>query len=275
MLIRILALIFVVSCSSSKPTPYKKEHKKEGYFDSTFEELRVARFKANSYTKKNKAELFAEFRAIENCRAENKKANIIDIFDKTEEKIVTRTSGTNWGPSYGFGSYPYYSRYPGFGYGVGIDMSTSSGTMWNEKVAYPNLEVYYECRDKIYRPQILLKEIDSEQMKLLVKDLKGGLQVEKIPDISPNHKKIDLGDIILKANGKRIEKVYELVRLFDTADSTVTLSILREGRPLMAKVTAVDVTADVEKTEQEIISKVCSKKKDEDQKDLKASPLCK
>jgi len=30
MLIRILALILVVSCSTTKPTPYKKEHKKEG-----------------------------------------------------------------------------------------------------------------------------------------------------------------------------------------------------------------------------------------------------
>lgn len=272
MLIRILALIFVVSCSSSKPTPYKKEHKKEGYLDSTFEELKVSRFRANSYTKKEKAELYAEFRAIENCRAENKRANIIDIFDKTEEKVVTRTSGTNWGPSYGFGSYPYYSRYPG--YGFGIDMSTASGTIWNEKLAYPNLEVYYECRDKIFRPQILMKEISAEQMKLLVKDLKGGLQVEKIPDTSPNIKKIELGDIILKANGKRIEKVYELVRLFDTADSVVTVSILREGRPLTAKITSIDVTADVDKTEQEIITKVCSKKKDDDQKDLKSSQLC-
>ena len=238
--------------------------------------MKVARFKANSYTKKEKAELFAEFRAIENCReTENKRANIIDIFDKTEEKIVTRTSGTNWGPSYGFGSYPYYSRYPGYGYGVGIDMSTSSGTMWNEKVAYPNLEVYYECRDKIFRPQILFKEINAETMKLLVKDLKGGLQVEKLPETSPNHKKIELGDIVLKANGKRIEKVFELVRLFDSADSKVTLSILREGRPLTAKVTAVDVTTEVDKTEQDIISKVCSMKKDDDQKLLKSSPLCK
>jgi len=273
MLIRFLALIFIVSCSTSKPTPYKKEQKKEGYRDDTFEELKVSRFKANSYTKKDKAELYAEFRAIEYCReSENKHANIIDIFDKTEEKIVTRTSGTNWGPSYGFGSYPYYSRYPG--YGFGIDMSTTSGTMWNEKLAYPNMEVYYECRERIYRPQILMKEISAEQMKLLVKDLKGGMQVEKIPDTSPNLKKIELGDIILKANGKRIEKVYELVRLFDTKDSIVTLSILREGRPVIAKISAVDVTSEVDKTETEIIQKVCHDKKDEDQKLLKSSKLC-
>jgi hypothetical protein len=273
MLIRLLVLILFVSCSTSKPTPYQHEKKKEGYHDGDFEELKVASFKANSYTKKEIAERYAEFRAIEKCRETDKKhANIIDIYDKTVEKTVTRTTGTNWGPSYGYGMYPYYSRYSSVGFGVGY--STVSGTSWDEKLVYPIMEVYYNCSDKIYRPLIIMKEISAEQMKLLVKDLKGGLQVQKIEEKSPNLKKIELGDIILKANGKRIERVYELIRLFDGKDSVVTLSILREGRPLMTKITANDVTADVETKEQEIIQKVCHDKKDEDQKVLKSRKIC-
>lgn len=273
MLIRIMALIFVVSCSSTKPTPYQKEKKKEGYYDSTFEELKVARFKANTYTKREKAQRYAEFRAIESClESENKHANIIDIFDKTIEKEVTRTSGTNWGPSYGVGMYPYYSRYSNFGFGVG--MSTTSGTAWNEKLIYPIIEVYYNCRERIFRPQIFMKEISSEQMKLLVKDLKGALQVEKLPDESSNAKNIELGDLILKANGKRIEKIHELIRLFDSKDSIVTISLLREGQPVMTKISAVDVTDEVDKTEKEIIQKVCKEKKNKHQELLKQRKIC-
>jgi hypothetical protein len=273
MIIHFLSLIFLFSCSSSKPTPFKKEEKKEGYRDETYEELKIARFKANRFTKKEQARLYAEFRAIENCHmTENKHANMLDIFDKSIEQIVTKTSGSNWGPSYGFGSYPYYSRYPG--YGVGIDVIASSGTIWNEKVAYPIMEVYYNCRDFIFRPKILFKEISPEQMDILVKDFMGGMQVEKVCETSPNFKKVQKGDVILKANGKRIEKVYELVRLFETKDSVVILSILREGRPLRIKISAIDVTSDAVKTESEIITKVCKNKKNHDQKYLRFNKLC-
>lgn len=271
--VRILILLFViVSCSSSKPTPYQKEKKHEGYHDAAFEDLGVASFKGNSYTKREVAKKFAEFRAIEMCKEQQKHANIIDVFDKTVEKDVVRTTGSSWGPSYGYGygMYPYYSRYPGFGFG--IDYNTMSGTSWSEKLIYPDLEVYYNCREKIYRPQVFMKEVSAEQMKLLVKDLKGALQVEKIGDKSPNEKKIELGDIILKADGRRIEKVFELIRLFDSKESIVKLSILREGQPITAKITAKDVTDEVDTTEKQIIQDVCKHKDKEEH--LKQVKLC-
>lgn len=273
MLFRIFILLFVVtSCSSSKPTPYQKEKKKLGYNDKTFEDLDVSTFKANSYTKRGTAQRFAEFRAIERCREKNKIANIIDVFDKTVEKDVVRTTGSSWGPSYGYGfGYPYYSRYPGFGFG--IDYSTVSGTSWNEKLVYPVIEVLYNCRDHIYRPKFFVKEVSAEQMKLLVKDLKGALQIEKFGENCPNEKKLELGDIILKANGRRIEKVYELIRLFTDKDTVVTVSLLREGQPVMTKITGADVTDEVKQTEQQIIKDVCKNK--DKQEELKERNLCK
>lgn len=152
-------------------------------------------------------------------------------------------------------------------------MNTVSGTSWNEKLVYPIIEIYYNCRDKIFRPQILMKEISDEQMKLLVKDLKGALQVEKLVEKSPNEGKVEMGDIILKANGKRIEKVYELIQLFDQKNDVVTLSILREGKAITTKITAIDVTDEVIKTEDSIVTSVCDQK--EKQEKLKKRELCK
>ena len=261
MISRLLILFIVAGCSTSKPTPYQKEKKKEGFQDRTIDGLQVSSFKGNSYTKKEDAQLYAQFRAIEQCRgSENKIANIIDIFDKTVEKDYVRSTGGGWGPSY-FGtyypySYPYYSR---SSIGIGMSYNTMSTNSWNEKLIYPVIEVYYTCADLVLRPQLILKEISADDMKHLVKDIKGALQVESILENSPNKSAVELGDIILKANGKRIEKVYELIRLFDKDNKEASILLLREGKRIVAKLRSVDVTEDVEKTETAIIKNVCDK----------------
>lgn len=266
-----LVLLLIAGCAS-KPTPYQKEKKQEGFTDGGFEGLSVARFRGNSYTKKDKAQTFAEFRAIQVCsETENKHANIIDVFDKTIQKNIIRSSGSGWGPSYGMGMYPYYSRYSSFGFGVGFN--TVSTNSWNETLIYPVMEVYYTCSDKIIRPEIVFKEISAEDMKHLVKDVKGAIQVESIPEISPNTKAVERGDIILKANGKRIEKVYELIRLFVTQESEISVQILREGERVISKLKGKDVTSEVEKTEKDIVTRVCGEK-DKHEK-LKKVSLCK
>jgi len=271
-MLRAFIILFIITgCASTKPTAYKKEKKHEGFSDDSFEDLKIARFKGNSYTKKELAQKYAEFRAIENCSPEQKHANMIDIFDKTIQKEVTRTSGTNWGPSSYFGMYPYYSRYSSFGIGAGF--STISANSWNETLVYPIIEVYYSCAEKIMRPDIIFKEISTQDMKHLVKDVKGAIQVDKIQDNSLNKTAVEVGDIILKANGKRVEKVYELIRLFTAHNPDVTVQILRDGERVVAKMHGRDVTSEIVKAEQEIIQKVCSDKKDQDH--LKTNALCK
>lgn len=274
MISRVLVLLLIASCSSTKPTPYQKEKKKQGYRDTTFEELKVASFKGNSYTKKDKAQLYAEFRAIENClhNEEDKRANIIDIFDKTVQKEITRSSGSAWGPSY-FGMYPYYSRYSSFGLSAGFN--TINTNSWSETVIFPHIEVYYTCSSSVYRPQVIFKELSAEQIKHLVKDVKGAIQVEKINSGSPNIKSLEPGDIILKANGKRIEKVFELIRMFSKDMREVSVQLLREGDRSVAKISSVDITPEVEKTEKDIIHKVCKEKDEKLQKELKDKTLCK
>lgn len=273
MVVRIFILALLTACASSRPTPYQKEKKKQGYRDQSLEDLRVASFRGNAYTKKDRASLFAEFRAIENCQeGERKHANIIDISDKTVAKEITRSSGGVWGPSFYGGMYPYYSRHSSFG--VGIDYSSVNTQSWNETLLFPYIEIYYTCSDKIYRPQVHFKELSAEQVKHLIKDVKGGLQVEKILDSSPNKETVQVGDIILKANGRRVEKIFELIRLFNENHDVVTLQILREGHRVNSKLLSVEVTSEVAKAERSIIQKVCSYKTDKYQKALKERPIC-
>lgn len=268
----ILALVLIASCSTTKPTPYQKEKKKQGYRDTTFEELKVASFKGNNYTRKDKAQLYAQFRAIESCLSdENTHANIIDIFDKTIQKEITRSSGSSWGPSY-YGMYPYYSRYSSFGLSAGFN--TINTNSWSETLVFPVIEIYYTCSEFVYRPQVIFKELTADEIKHLVKDVKGAIQVEKILENSPNAKSLELGDIILKANGKRIEKVFELIRMFNKEMKEVNVQLLRDGDRQVARIKSVDITPDVAKAEKDIIDKVCKSKKDKREKELKERKIC-
>ncbi len=257
---RLLILLLVVSCSTSKPTPYQKEKKKEGYRDLTFEELRISSFKANAHTKKDRAILYAEFRAIDQCLSEGKKhANLIDVLDKTIEKEITKSTGGAWGPSIYGGAYPYYSRYSTIG--VGIDYSSISTNSWKETLTFPHIEIYYTCSDRVFRPRVQFKELTAEEIKHLVKDVKGALQIEKIMENSPNKENLESGDIVLKANGKRIEKVFELISLFNADKKEVKLEILREGERKRLVLKSEDITQEVKQAEAEIIKKACQDKK--------------
>jgi S1-C subfamily serine protease len=105
-------------------------------------------------------------------------------------------------------------------------------------------------------------------MKHLVKDLKGGVQVEKILPGSPNQT-LKGEDIIIKAKGKRIMKGHELLALFKDKPSPVNIEVLREGQKKVLRIRADDVTKRVEQNLVDLKTTVC---KFEDVK--KKSSLC-
>lgn len=273
MLFRLSFLILAVSCASNNPTPYQKQKKKQlGYNDRKTEDMRIVTFRGNSYTSKDRALRYAEFRAIEVCQRQDKKhANIMDTVDKTVEKEITRSTGTGWGPSY-FGMYPYYSRYSSFGVGAGFN--TISTNSWNETLTFPVIDVYFTCANRIFRPNLLFQELSGEKVKHLVKDVKGAIQVEKILEDSPNKSDIETGDIILKARGKRIEKVFELINHFGENGQSVEAEILRDGERRKILLKSKDVTDEVIKAEEKITKRVCDDKNKKKQRKLKTSKLC-
>lgn len=263
-----LVMIFLAACSSrTKYQAYKR--KDGGYEQCSFEkELSVVNFRGNNYTKKSTAELFAKFRAVELCREARKKvADLVGIVDRSENKTVTRTSGGVYGfPSYYYGYSPFYNRYSGFGFGSSIGLM--SGSAWNETLTYPNIDVVYRCAEKVYEPEIILREVSAEDMKQLTKDLKGALQVEKFIDGSPN-KKLEQGDFILKVAGERIEKSWQLMAAFDHEHRALPVEIMRDGSRTKMQLESNDVTDKVEKSQQEIINKGC------EFKEIKKRPICK
>lgn len=266
-MLRILTLLLIISSCASKPTKYGKYSKKDGgYQDKTLEgNLRVVNFKANSNTKTSLATKYATFRAIEICSAANfKLTHLLDTFDKTQSKTVTRTS-TNGYPSYYYGMSPFYSRYSGFGFGF----STMQSSTWNETLKYPEVEVIFECADEVYEPGVVLREVPADEMKHLIKDLHGGLQIERIPKEAPKSK-LKVGDIIIYGDGVRIQQNYELLSLFHkSSDHEIKLDILRDGVNLQGlNLKGVDASEKILGAQNEVIKSVCGKE------ELKKNRLC-
>jgi hypothetical protein len=271
-MIRTLVLIFfLISCSSNDRSKYQRYSKKNGgYKEQTLgNDLRIVSFHANSYTKKKLAATFARFRAIEICLAENfKLAHLLDSFDRTQSKTITRSSSSGY-PSYYYGMSPFWNRYHGFGYGFG--WSTQTGSSWNETIQYPEVEVIYECANDVYEPQVKLREVSAEEMKHLVKDLRGGLQIEALLSDSPDKKQLRVGDIILRGNGERVQELYQLLALFRRSKGhKIDIEIMRDGKLKTGlTLTGVDASEKMLKAQQDIIKSACKNK------EIKEKKLCK
>ena len=268
----LILLLFFISCSSQERTKYQiyKKKKGGGYQDKSLEEnLKVVSFRANNYTKKKLAIKFAKFRAIEICTAGNfKLTHFLDTFDKTISKSVIRTTSSGY-PSYYYGMSPFYNRYSGFGYGFGF--STTNSNSWNETLQYPNIEVIFECANEVYGPQVVFREVVAEEMKHLIKDLRGGLQVEKIPQDITSSKNLRVGDILIRGNGERIQAIYQLLLLFHKSPNhKLQIEVLRDGI-IQSGLTLVGINANekILEKQNEIIKSACK------HEELKKNALCK
>lgn len=254
----LLTFIFL-SCSSQERTQYGPYDKEErgGYSQEKFSEtLDSVVFQGNRFTKRQDAEAFARFRAIEICHEEGLPlTQIIGVLDKSSEKEVTRSSSNVYGfPSYFYGYSPFWSRYSGVGFSAGIN--TVSSESWSETLTYPRYEVLFRCVEKVIEPELILREVPAPEMRHLVKDLKGGLQVEKIMKSSPNQK-LKLQDIILFAGGERITQNWQLLSAFDAKNIKVSSVILREGERRNIELKGKEVTEETLKSQQETINSVC------------------
>src|SRR5690606_35059943 len=154
-------------------------------------------------------------------------------------------------------------------FGVSAGFNTISSDSWSETLRFPVIEAYYTCEKQVFRPELIFRELPAEEMKHLVKDVKGAIQVEKVPEGSPNEKNIETGDIILRAQGKRIEKVFQLINMFGPDRKTVSVDLLRDGNQRKITLKSREVTDQVKEAEKKIISKVCKDKDGDDQEHLK------
>lgn len=268
----ILSLIILAACGSD-PATYKASNGKTGYSDKMVDpNLKVSSFQGNSSTKTEKAQLYAKFHAIEMCMEMNRKlTHILAVKDKTFQKEITQT--TAYAPTYYYGMAPYYGRYGAYGSGVsmyGAYGSTNTQTSTEVK-NIPQFDVYFECVDDAIDARMSFKTLSSADLKNLVKDLKGGVQVDEILPDSPNKDIFQVGDIILKANGTRVATTIELYQAHRNSNAKkFTIEFLREGKTKTAEVKFLNVTDMVANSQAEIIKEAC---KEDNVK--KSSSLCK
>lgn len=262
----VMSFIFLFSCAHNERTPYQVYKKHQGYREKVEDGLRIVNFMSNSYTKIEDTMIFAKFRAIELCLGENKKfALILDVVDKTEKKDILRSRGDTYYPSYYYGMSPYYSRYSSFGLYGGF--GTTNTETWKETIVTPQIDVLYQCADTAKGPEVIFRDVSAEEMKILVKDLKGGLQVEKILDHSPNKNIVEFGDVLIKANDQRIQKNFEVLKLFNE-NKKLKVDIYREGQRKILTLKSHDISASVLKSQEEIIKAACQ------YKEIKEKEIC-
>lgn len=265
----LLTFLFILTaCSTTSRTKYKPFEDEQGYFVKEVKgDLKVAAFQGNAYTERDEAELFAKFRAIEDCKASGFEfAHILEVEDKTILKDVIRSSSAGF-PSYYYGMSPFYSRYHS---GFGLGFSTMSSNTWEETYSYPRFEVAYECTYATFEPELILREVPAKEMQLLVKDLKGGLQVEEVIPGSPNAGVIEEGDVILRANNRRVEEKSAFVRMFRPDQIVIPAVIMREGVKRKVILKGKDVSSLIADSQLEIIKRACTREDVE-----KRSSLCK
>lgn len=270
-LLSFILVLILGACSGDPRTRYGafKEKNKGGYtLETVNSDLRKVTFRANSQTPRNTAELLGRFRAIELCQREGKKyAHLLGVLDRSESREVTRSNSHMYGfPSYYYGYSPFYSRYSGIGFSAGLN--TVSTNTWNETLIYPHYDILFRCSDGLYEPDVIFREVPASEMKHLVKDLKGALQVEKVMENSPN-KNLKPDDILLRASGERVSQNWQLLEKFRTSESVVPVQILREGKTLQLNLKGRSVGEEGEASQQETIRAAC--KFDE----VKERPLCK
>lgn len=263
-----IVMLSVIAACSMSPSKYVSFKDKQGYSDKIMDpNLRVASFQGNSATKKETAELYAKFRAIELCHEGDKKyTHILRVKDKTFTKEISQTSTVT--PSYYYGMSPYYSR---AGLGMGVAYMPVSTTTSNDTYTYPSFDVYFECVDKALDARISLQDLSSSQVTKLVKDVMGAPQVDDVLSDSPNVGVLKKGDIIVAANGERVGNTVDLFKASRASmNKPFSVEFFREGVRKSTRIRFSDVTELVAESQAEIIKKAC---KEDGIKGV--SPLCK
>jgi len=238
--------ILILGCllsACAHRTLYHPQDELGGYAD---EQLRggmfVARFSGNSHTSANDANMFAAFRAIELCKKMGFKfAKILKVENRSTNTAVQRTS-----------SFIYPSSFGGAAYGD----SYSS----NESYNFPVFDAYFSCLNQTYMIGVELKQLKDEEMKDVTKDKLGAVQVVNVDTDSPNQGIFEIGDFVLKINGKRVRNYPEFSQAVDVYQNKdqIPANIIREGNSMKVMFKAKDATDSYLQINQKVIRAACS-----------------
>ena len=88
------------------------------------------------------------------------------------------------------------------------------------------------------------REVSQDDMKPLVKDLMGAIQVTSVDPDSPNFKAIKVGDIVIKVGPDRTQTFFQFDQAiqFSGKNSPVSMELYREGTRKTVRVSTYDAS---------------------------------
>lgn len=279
----ILSVLFSFGCASR--TKYKPMDGSGGYADKAMGKgIYISRFAGNAYTNQQDAQTYTGFRAVEVCREKGYKvARILGFQNLSTSKTVQKTSNYNYkNPTYYSGTANTNTNYNIYGNTLNSRSNTNvngqvyggssygGSNTWNETYNFPTYDVMYSCENKIYLMGINLDPVKNENIKEFSKDTLDALAVSGFGDNSPNEEVLQLGDIILKVNGRRVVNVKQIGRQLKKAKNknAVTTLIIREGKKKNVQLTAKDGTEFFLNQNNQVVQASCNVP------EIKKRPIC-
>lgn len=273
--VSLLAVLLMFAGCANTRTKYQPMDKSGGYAEKLIDnKTMMTRFAGNAFTNANDAMVLSQFRAVELCRDKGfVGARVIGFQDLSTSQTVQRSStstsstpvkvrGNRYstgtancyaGSCYGSGTANYSAK------ATGGDQYSQTNT-WNETYHYPTFDTYFRCANESHRLGANIKPISAEDMKPYVQDLMGAVQVQGFSDDSPNKDALQVGDLITKVDGARIQNNAQFIAAVEDAKSKdkVQLRIVREGKAITVVAKAIDATDSFKTDNQKLVSSVCS-----------------
>lgn len=282
----IIACVTVVlsGCATGR-TQYHVADTTGGYSDLRADDkVLVARFSGNAHTSSQDAMYLSEFRAIESCKEQGfPVARIIGTKNHSTSTTVQKSSTQTYkSPTYVKGSgnaSTTYNRMGNFaeadtnanfsGNVSGGNQNTESRT-WNETYHFPVSDTFYMCANRVYQTKVLLGPVTPDDMKPYMKDLLGGVQITSIGDGSPNRGILEVGDILIKLNGQRIQNLPQFSHEIDNAEDKdqIPALVVHNGKAKKVSIKAVETTEQLLQAGNQIVATACA------QLDVKVRPIC-
>jgi hypothetical protein len=267
----LLSLICFIGCATR--TKYKPMAKDGGYAETEISNnLYMVRFAGNAHTNRNDANLFTYLRAIEICTEKGfKVARVYETKDLSTSQTVQKTSNYSYNsPTYFSATANTNTNYQAFGNQLSSNSNTAingqitggnsygGSQRWNQ-TTFPTFDMLFSCKNNFYLVGIQMEPVPPENVKEVSKDNVGALQIIGFTNDSPNKDDLQVGDIILKVEGRRVVNMVQLSEALENAKdkNKVTLTVGREGKRKSVSVVAEDKIDALLKNQEQSIQSAC------------------
>lgn len=203
----------------------------------------MAIFKGNNRTNTAAAMAYTVLAGYTYCGAKKMHAKVDVPKDFSEKESYTQVS------SY---SVPYVSA-------NGTTSYSSHTYSYPVTRTYPNFYSIFICRPRfiIFKGNAEVETIPRELVHSVMKDFRGGILVKSVTEGEGQVFKAD--DVIVRANGKRVESISSLNNLMSTLSDkkSVKLDVIRKQKVILVNAPIKDITDAVVADDEKTIEELC------------------